>query len=53
MTDEAVINRINNNYALYSSYYNEADQHIGTYVSYLFLDLNAEGEVLSNSGSGT
>lgn len=50
-TDEAVVDLINSNYALYSSFYNEADQCIGTHVSYILLDLTAEGT--SASGSGT
>ena len=42
-TDEAVVSTINNNYALYSAYYNEADQCIGTNVAYILLDMDAEG----------
>lgn len=38
-----VVNTINNNYTLYSSYYNEADQCIGTNVAYLMLDMTADG----------
>lgn len=51
MQDETLVDTISNNYALYSSYYNEADQHIGTHVSYLFLDMAASGEK-RGSGSG-
>lgn len=39
----AVISTVNNNYTLYSSYYNEADQCIGTNVAYLMLDMSADG----------
>ncbi len=41
--DATVVNTINNNYTLYSSFYNEADQCIGTNVAYLMLDLSADG----------
>ncbi len=39
-----VITEICDHYNLYSSYYNEADQCIGTYVTYLFLDMIADGK---------
>ena len=43
-TDDAtVVSTINSNYALYSAYYNEADQCIGTNVAYLLLDMAADG----------
>ena len=42
-TNDAVISAINNRYTLYSSYYNEADQCIGTNAAYLMLYMNAEG----------
>lgn len=48
-TDEAIANTINTidtNYSLYSSYYNEADQCIGTHISYVMLDM-AFGEAAS------
>ena len=41
--DADVVSAVNNNYTLYSSFYNEADQCIGTNVAYLLLDMNAEG----------
>jgi len=44
MNNTAIINEICTNYNLYSSYYNEADQCIGTYVTYLFLDMIADGK---------
>ena len=57
MTREAVITTINNNYSLYSSYYNEADQCIGTNISYILLDMAAGGDPalgrLPDSGSGS
>jgi hypothetical protein len=43
-TNDEVITEICTNYNLYSSYYNEADQCIGTYVTYLFLDMIAAGK---------
>lgn len=44
ITDDAtVVSTINNNYSLYSAYYNEADQCIGTNIAYLLLDMTAEG----------
>ena len=43
MLDDTVVSTINSNYALYSSYYNEADQCIGTNIAYLLLDMTAEG----------
>lgn len=51
VSDENVINTINSNYSLYSSYYNEADQHIGTYVSYIFVDMTASGDAVNNTDS--
>lgn len=43
-TDDAtVVSTINSNYALYSAYYNEADQCIGTNVAYLLLDMATDG----------
>ena len=51
--DSAIINLINRDYGLYSSYYNEADQHIGTYISYLFLNLTAAGTGTGGSGPGS
>ncbi len=48
-TDSAVVSMINNNYALYSAYYNEADQSIGTNVAYILLDMNAEGTASANA----
>ena len=41
--DDIVVSTINSNYSLYSAYYNEADQCIGTNVAYLLLDMAAEG----------
>lgn len=41
--DATVVSTINSNYSLYSAYYNEADQCIGTNVAYLLLDMAAEG----------
>ena len=52
-SDATIVNTINNSYGLYSSYYNEADQHIGTYVSYLFLNMSAAGAGTGSSGSGS
>lgn len=46
-----VVNTINTNYAVYSSYYNEADQCIGTYISYIMLSMSAEGSESAGSGS--
>ena len=43
-TDAAVVSAVNNNYTFYSSFYNEADQCIGTNVAYLLLDMIAEGK---------
>lgn len=48
-TDAVVVSTINNNYALYSSYYNEADQSIGTNVAYILLNMNAEGTASANA----
>ena len=39
-----VISTINTEYSLYSSYYNEADQCIGTHVSYILLDMIASDD---------
>ena len=41
--DATVVSTINSNYSLYSAYYNEADQCIGTNVAYLLLDMTADG----------
>lgn len=41
--DATVVSTINSNYSLYSSYYNEADQCIGTNIAYLLLDMTADG----------
>lgn len=46
-----VVYTINTNYALYSSYYNEADQCIGTCISYILLDMSADGTDSTGSGS--
>ena len=46
-----VVNTINTNYAVYSSYYNEADQCIGTYISYIMIDMKADGTASTGSGS--
>ena len=45
-----VVNMINTNYAVYSSYYNEADQCIGTCISYIMLDMSAEGTGSADPG---
>lgn len=47
-----VVNTINSNYSLYSSFYNEADQCIGTNVSYILLDMSAATAGSGGSGSG-
>ncbi len=49
VSDADIVNVINTNYALYSSYYNEADQCIGTYISYILLDMSAEGTASAGS----
>ena len=41
--DTEIVSIINNNYSLYSAYYNEADQCIGTNVAYILLDMVANG----------
>ncbi len=38
----ATADTVNSNYALYSSFYNEADQCIGTNVTYIMLDMTAD-----------
>ncbi len=47
--NEDVVSVINNNYTLYSSYYNEADQCIGTTITYLLLDMMADGTATPTS----
>ena len=51
--DEDVISTVNTSYSLYSSYYNEADQCIGTNISYILLDMTAGEAAENNQGSSS